>query len=72
MALIKQLKMDTIPQIGVDKATIIIVTTSNANIFYTLPKSAQIVLNHCESPSIMIYRHHSVQISDSNTDNIMT
>ena len=35
MVLIKQLRMDTIPQIGVDKATIIIDTTSNANIFHS-------------------------------------
>jgi hypothetical protein len=33
MALVKQPRMDTIPWIGMDKATIIIVTTSNANIF---------------------------------------
>ena len=34
MVLMKQLRMNTIPQISVDKATIIIVTTSNENIFH--------------------------------------
>jgi hypothetical protein len=58
MVLMKQLRMDTIPWISVDKAIIIIVITSNANIFHILPKSAQIVLNHCESPSVMIYLHY--------------
>jgi hypothetical protein len=51
MVLMKQLRMNTIPQIGVNKATIIIVTTSNANIFSFVKNPVN--RGHCCSDNVL-------------------